>query len=464
MTSAHLHRPLIEYQLPQHGRLVSVTRPAHGITPASFLRRALGRERVFWHDGRSGFTFAGMGAAADLMGWGETRLVSLERQARQLFEHAVLPTEGGELAKPRLFGGMAFRDDFVPDNTWTGFNPAHFVLPHVQLACHGGACWITLNTLVPVEDDPADTLPQLDAALDAWVAELSTPQPDAAPDTRPPTAEVRYPMEFPEWERIICAAIDRFHHTPLQKVVLARVCEVRMDRLANVDVALANLLARYPECYVFLFEPRPHHAFFGATPELLAHVEGVRLTSMGLAGSIQRGATPEEDAALAAELLASAKDRHEHALVLAAMERRLRPLAAALDIPETPEVYTLSNIQHLYTPVTASLHEARGILPLLEVLHPTPALGGTPRGLALEFIREAEPVPRGWYAAPVGWIDHRLDGAFGVAIRSAVADNRRVWLYAGAGIVADSQPEKEWVETGWKFRPIQDALGVKREG
>ncbi|MCB0182494.1 MAG: chorismate-binding protein, partial [Anaerolineae bacterium] len=93
--------------------------------------------------------------------------------------------------------------------------------------------------------------------------------------------------------------------------------------------------------------------------------------------------------------------------------------------------------------------------------HPTPALGGTPRGLALEFIRESEPVPRGWYAAPAGWIDHRLDGAFGVAIRSAVADNRRVWLYAGAGIVADSQPEKEWVETGWKFRPIQEALGVR---
>ena len=454
-------RPLIEYQLPLHGRLVSVTRRVDDISPAAFLRHAQGRERVYWRDGRAGFTFAGMGVTADLMGWGETRLVALERQARQLFAHAVLPDAGGDLAKPRLFGGMAFRNDFVPDNTWTGFNPAHFVLPHVQLACRDDACWVTLNTLVPVEDQPEDTLPQLEEALTAWLDELRTVAPPEPRPATPAACTVHYPMDFAQWDAIIRAAIERFHTTPLQKVVLARVCEVRMDRRVDVDAALANLAARYPECYVFLFEPRPRHAFFGATPELLVHLSGDRLTSMGLAGSIQRGATPAEDAALAAELLASKKDRHEHALVLAALERRLRPLAANLCIPETPQVYTLSNIQHLYTPVTATLRAPNGVLPLLEVLHPTPALGGTPRGLALEFIRESEPVPRGWYAAPVGWIDHRLDGAFGVAIRSAVADNRRVWLYAGAGIVADSQPEKEWVETGWKFRPIQEALGVR---
>ena len=121
----------------------------------------------------------------------------------------------------------------------------------------------------------------------------------------------------------------------------------------------------------------------------------------------------------------------------------------------------LSNIQHLFTPIRATLNKAEGILPLVEVLHPTPALGGSPRDLALDFISRAEPTPRGWYAAPVGWIDYKLDGAFAVAIRSAVAQERRAWLYAGAGIVADSVPEKEWAETGLKFRPMLEALGIQ---
>jgi isochorismate synthase len=230
--------------------------------------------------------------------------------------------------------------------------------------------------------------------------------------------------------------------------------------LVDLVGALTYLQRRYAECYTFLFEPQPHHAFFGATPELLIATQGKHFTTMGLAGSAKRGATPEEDARLADALLNSAKDRYEHALVVAAVQQRLEPLAEALDIPDTPSVYTLSNIHHLYTPIHGTLQEANGVLPLVETLHPTPALGGAPRELALAFISAAETVTRGWYAAPVGWIDHKLDGAFGVAIRSAIAQRQRAWLYAGAGIVAESEAQKEWEETGWKFRPIQEALGV----
>jgi menaquinone-specific isochorismate synthase len=129
-------------------------------------------------------------------------------------------------------------------------------------------------------------------------------------------------------------------------------------------------------------------------------------------------------------------------------------------MPESPCIYRLSNIQHLYTPIEGQLKQETGILPLVETLHPTPALGGTPRHLAMEFIRQAEPVPRGWYAAPIGWIDCHLDGEFGVAIRSAVCQDRRVWLYAGGGIVADSIPRKEWDETALKFKPMLNALGI----
>lgn len=456
---------LTEYRVELQGRLISDAMAAPGITSDVFLRYAAGRPRFLWHDGRSGVTFAGMGTAVDLMAWGETRFRGIERQARELFAHAIALHTEDPLAAPRLFGGFAFREDFVPDFAWHGFNPAHFILPHFQLVSHGGQSWLTINALASVDDDLDDMAVQLREALTLcyralcdWAASVVATHVPANVQRQ---ATISYPMPYPTWEEMITKAQAQFRTTELEKVVLARVCEVRRPQSVDLDDALAYLQQNYPDCYTFLFEPQPYHAFFGATPELLVATSGKRMHTMGMAGSIQRGKNVAEDEALADELLNSAKDRHEHALVVAALRQRLTPLTSQLSIPDSPVIYRLSNIQHLYTPVEGELNELLGILPLVEVLHPTPALGGAPRDLALNFISAAEPVPRGWYAGPVGWIDQKLDGAFGVAIRSAVAQERRVWLYAGAGIVDASVPENEWAETGWKFRPIQAALGVE---
>jgi menaquinone-specific isochorismate synthase len=460
-------RPLTEYQVENQGRLVSYSQPAPGIDPATFLRYASDRPRFYWRDGRTGVTFAGMGIAVDLMAWGETRIQGIERQARELFHHAVTLQTMDPLAAPRLFGGFAFREDFVPDLAWYGFNPAHFILPHYQLVQHGHESWLTINALLALDESPSANEAQLREALHHCYLALThfaESEPNFGPNHTAEQAtqeyNVTYPMPYQSWAQMIEDAQEEFRTGPLQKVVLARVCEVQLPHLVDLDGALAYLQQRYAECYTFLFEPQPHHAFFGATPELLIATQGQDFTTMSLAGSIQRGATPAEDEQLATALSNSAKDRHEHALVVAAVRRRLEPVAEELHIPAAPVVYQLSNIQHLYTPIQGVLRQAEGVLPLVETLHPTPALGGSPRDLALAFISATESVPRGWYAAPVGWIDHNLDGAFGVAIRSAVAQRQRVWLYAGAGIVADSEPAKEWEETGWKFRPIQEALGI----
>jgi menaquinone-specific isochorismate synthase len=268
------------------------------------------------------------------------------------------------------------------------------------------------------------------------------------------------PMPYPAWERMITSATDAIHVGDLQKVVMARAFELRFAERVNLEVALDFLDQHYPETYRFLFEPRPYHAFYGATPELLIQTAGEQFNTMALAASIRRGKTPEEDRQLEATILGDPKERLEHALVVEALRERLTPLTTALQIPDQPGLLKLSNIQHLYTPISGILREAAGVLPLLEMLHPTPALGGTPRNRAMQFIREAEAVPRGWYAAPIGWIDAGLDGAFGVGIRSAVAEDRRVWLYAGVGIVGSSTPQREWDETVLKFRPMLNALGV----
>jgi len=448
--------PLTEYQVERNGRLLTVSIPAPGLSPTHFLAQAAGRERIYWRDGSTGVAFAGMGAALEVFGYGANRFQTVERQARTIFAQATIDTQN-PLAAPRLFGGFAFSDDFIPDVTWSAFHPAHFILPHYQLACENGKSWLTINALIPDGESVADARAGLAEALADQLALLQEESGQISESLAARTPEIDYPLPYAEWERMISTARATFQTTPLKKVVLSRICQIRSQQPIDTDAALAQLEDRYPGCYVFLFEPRPHHAFLGAPPELLVRVQGDQLETEGLAGSAPRGKTLEEDAANGAGLLASVKDCHEHRLVVDALRRRLSPVTNRLEIADEPQLLTLSNIHHLHTPVRGTLRNPQGVLPLVELLHPTPALGGSPRELALAFIQEHEPTLRGWYAGPVGWIDANGDGAFAVAIRSAVVQKKRAWLYAGGGIVPDSIPQKEWEETEWKLKPM---LGV----
>ncbi len=452
-------RPML--QSPAEGRLVSCSLPAPGISAAAFLQLAEGQERFFWQNGHNQALFAGFGIASQFMAWGAGRFQDIERKSSALFQEAVRLADQPDLAAPRLFGGFSFRDDFTPDNAWAVFHPAHFILPHYQFAQSGEHSWLTINALVLDEEDSDGVHAQLRSALAARRAalqkvEASFPDPPLNQSPVRPT----YPMSYQNWECAISKAIAAIDNTDLDKVVLSRVCELRSKERIDVLRALSYLNQNYEECTRFLFEPRPYHAFYGATPELLIQTSGHHFSTMALAGSMPRGANPREDAAMIRDLLNSDKDRHEHALVVESIGRRLRNFASELNIPENPQIYTLNYIHHLLSPIQGCLKQRVGVLPLVEALHPTPALGGSPRDLALEFIRQAEPVPRGWYAGPVGWIDAHMDGEFAVGIRSAVAQDRRVWLYAGAGIVAESDPKKEWLETSLKFQPMFRALGL----
>ena len=453
-------------------RLVSVSAPCPHVDPMQAFLHGMGRERFYWQEPGNGVIHVGFGAAADLRAWGPTRFQSIARQAQTLFDQAYLPTSAPSFAQAHLFGGFAFSDDFTPDNTWSVYHPAQFILPHYQLSLQQGSseerqAWLTINALL---DYPAATPAK---RADAEAVELATAlrgalteqieQLQQTPIGMAPLPQLHsrcYPMPYATWEQILNAAMDQFRIGALSKVVLSRVCELRFDQKIDVATALAYLNRIYPDCYRFVFEPLPNHAFFGASPELLVNLSGQQIRTMGLAGSEPRGATPAADAALGRQLMESVKDRHEHQLVVDVLRQRLQPLCDKLDVAAQPQLLKLSNIQHLYTPVCGTLSKPQDVLSLLDVLHPTPALGGVPRAQALDFIRQMEPVPRGWYAAPVGVINRHMEGTFTVAIRSAVTEYERVWLHAGAGIVEASNPQKEWDETALKFRPILNALGA----
>ncbi|MDX1416647.1 MAG: isochorismate synthase [Candidatus Promineifilaceae bacterium] len=448
-------------QSPPDGRLVSVTIPAPEISADLFLDNAEGQERFFWQNGQGRAVFAGFGKALEIMAWGTGRFKEIRNRAAALFSEASVENSRNHGASPRLFGGFSFRDDFTPDNTWAVFHPAHFILPHYQYYQEDSEAWLTINAMLLDDEDIKLARKQLQIALTARYQSLKAAANRQMTSPKPTEIlQINYPMSFTTWKGIINRAKSSMQAKEIEKVVLARVCEIRARQRIDVRHALKYLNSEYPECTRFLFEPRLNHSFFGATPELLAKVRERMMQTMALAGSIKRGDNADEDFLLTTQLRDSIKDRYEHMLVVNSIQRRLHPLANQIKIGNKPEIFTLSYIHHLLTFFNVELNEALGVLPLVEILHPTPALGGSPRQKALNFIRSAEPVPRGWFAGPIGWIDATLDGEFSVAIRSAIAQERRVWLYAGAGIVASSVPEQEWQETSLKFQPMLKALNI----
>jgi menaquinone-specific isochorismate synthase len=394
----------------------------------------------------------GSGAAATLTGSGPERFAEIRSAAAELFDSGDVHA-GTEAARPRVFGGFAFHAGACDGDPWGPFPEARFVLPRVQLTFAENGTWLTVNAAGPdaavaaVEDRLADEVDRL-AAVDR----------DAVDPPRPGIARSRRTTSREAWRESVEAAVARIRGADLQKVVLAQALEADLAAEFPRAATLKRLADKYPDCHRYFFEPDDGgSAFFGATPERLVSLRGRTVETDALAGTTGRGETPAEDEWLAQELLEDAKNVHEHQLVADTVREQLEPFAASIAAGER-RVRRLATVQHLHTPITAELRDDRHVLELVEALHPTPAVGGLPPDRALRTIHETEPFDRGWYAAPVGWIDAAGNGAFAVAIRSAVATRRRATLFAGVGIVADSDPDREWDEIQLKYRPILDEL------
>lgn len=259
-----------------------------------------------------------------------------------------------------------------------------------------------------------------------------------------------------EWCDAVAAAVTaiRNNRDGLLKVVLARQVVVEANRPIHPSRVATRLGALYPSCMVFSID-----GFVGASPELLVSRRGDAVASQPLAGTIPRSGDPEVDRQLAAELLGSAKERQEHRLVVDEVASRLRPHCTSLSVPEAPNIVPLRNVSHLGTRISGTLAPgAASALDLALLLHPTPAVAGTPTAEALAFLEAIEPGDRGRYTGPVGWMDARGDGDWAVAIRCAELDGHRARLYAGAGVVADSTPEAELAETQLKLQALLAAV------
>jgi len=369
-----------------------------------------------------------------LVGWGTYAITVVKGANRfadartwwhkQLEKFAIADSVHASGTGPILFTSFSFdpNEDSV------------LVIPQVVVGMRNGSSWIT------------------------WIGDQAQP---SLLEERPTLEDAEFnwgdgSLSPSEWQIRVAQAISEIEKTNLEKVVLARDLKVNSHRAIDARKILRNLSAEYPSTWIFAVD-----GLVGATPELLLRLSRGMVTSRVLAGTISKTGDDEKDLALAASLARSSKDREEHEYAVRSVADALEPFCTSTNVPESPFVLHLANVMHLATDVTGALIEsAKSVdaFSILEKLHPSAAVCGTPTNVAADLIKRIEGMSRGRYAGPVGWLDARGDGELGIALRCGQITENEIQIYAGCGIVAGSNPEKELSESNAKFAPMRSAL------
>jgi len=367
--------------------------------------------------------------AAGLVGWGEAARLEVSGPDRfataRDWWHSLVATcavedeVGVHGSGPVAFGSFSFS----PDET------SVLVVPEVTLGHRDGATWLTT-----FGDPPR----------------LASPDPVRRP------GEIRYAhgqLAVTDFREAVVLAVARIDAGELDKVVLAHDLLAVAEQDIDVRFVMAGLTAANPGCWTYAVE-----GLVGATPELLVSRRGDRVVSRVLAGTTARGQDDVDDHERVAALLRSDKDLAEHRFAVESLVEALTPHVRDLEAPDVPHALELSNVTHLATDVVAALDDESDVLDLVAAVHPPAAVGGTPTDVALGVLSELETMRRGRYAGPVGWMDARGNGEWGIALRCAQVDGRSARLFAGGGIVAGSDPDAEVLEAQAKMVPVRDAL------
>lgn len=394
---------------------------------------------------------AGRGSALSLTA---PSLASLRPRAEDTLGTLSVVALSGADARPRLVGGQTFDPSRHDDDVWREFPCASLTLPRWALVRHEGRA--TLQVFFAPGSDR--NVSCVSAVLDALTAAPRRDEP--IPSVVNLVDDV--PAARAAWRALVDDALAVMRAGRAEKLVAARRAAFALSSAPALDALLRGLelaAGGAPGCLRFALE-RGDTRFVGATPERLIARRRDTLYADALAGSIPRRESGDDRGSVQA-LLASAKDRHEHTLVVAMLRDALAHLGVTMHKPPPPTVRSLARVHHLWTPLRARVDGlAPHVLSLVEALHPTPALGGVPRAAALDWIAAREPHPRGWYAGPVGWCDRDGDGEFFVAIRSALTRGVSAWAWAGAGLVEGSDATREWDETEAKMAAMRAALGA----
>lgn len=389
------------------------------VTP-SFLHTAP-FPRFYWRSRQSGYPLAAGGQVA------VGSLSEMEQRLKQ--------------ADPgvRILGGRAFNPHGGRKEEWQGFPDEFFFIPQAEI--FDSSKGVQLAVQVTAKDHDISKLAE-------WLEGFQNGNPMESPRPRDePSALARWDSpNFHDWAESVNRALRAFQNGKLEKVVLARESKLELAGPYCPFVLLEKLIAEAKNCFHFCFQPAlAGGAFLGASPELLYQRKGNLISGEAVAGTRPRSLDPAEDARLAEQLLQLPKERHEHHVVVEALERNFGQICTQYQHDPEPVILQLARVQHLRTGFSGTLREDRSDTAILQVLHPTPATCGRPTVEARKFLESAEAFNRGWYSGPLGVIS-KDEAEFTVAIRSLHLHDTILRAFAGAGIVEGSDPEKEWME------------------
>lgn len=430
------------------------------ISPLAFLE--VGNEyyknqHFYWQNAKQTLTLVGVGHAEVLTSEGNDERFSDISARWKTLQSAIIKEDKDKA--PVLFGGFSFDPKSVKDSEWDEFPSAYFFVPSFQLTNEDGETYISIN-LINKNGDGINEFEKLREERDRLihVAEVNEFEPAVKP-----TVESIVEIEKERYVEAVKEVTQKIKHGDADKVVIARSVIMNFKEKVASVAALHHITNEQQESYHFGLQ-RENQLFFGATPERLIEISKGRAYSACIAGSIERGTSAKEDRELGKELLNDDKNLAEHNYVVKMISTVFHKYCTDIDMPSEPSLMKIRDIQHLFTSIEGDLEQETDIFSLIAELHPTPALGGVPTNKSMEIIREKEQMDRGYYAGPIGWTDSEGNGEFAVAIRSALLDGNKAYLYAGGGIVADSEAEQEYEETWVKFRPVLRALGGKLNG
>ncbi len=419
------------------------------------------KTRLFFHNGKTGVTRLGFGAAVEQ----EFHGADAVRQLKQSWRDVSTSLRLDDGVHAQFFAGFPFALGQKRQDPWNAWPDGWLVLPEIVLEQSESGTWLTWYTLV------SDGMNAQQMASALWsraniLLQQSTVPANMSGETRVDRSDQKQTvlsthlaMSREQWEDVLSGAISDIKRGEFHKVVLSRREDYQCSERVDLAAALSALQRDYADSTVFAIV-RDGSTFLGATPEHLVAVQGDAAFIDCLAGTAPRGEGLDDDNALGTRLLASEKDLEEHRYVLHGIFDDIADVALDINAPQSPILRRLKNVQHLYTPVTVDLKDHASILDLVMRLHPTPAVCGLPREAAKSAITAREAGDRGYYAGPIGWFDEGGNGTFAVALRCALIRDNTAYLYAGVGIVGTSDPAAEFTETQWKLQPMKRALNL----
>lgn len=356
----------------------------------------------------------------------------------------------------QVAGGIAFSlDDTAGRAPWARFPRMSWTLPAVTLE---DASDFLKATLVVRADAGLPMGPVMTYYQSLLETIMSPIQPRV--DINPTMTHFCSTPTYEEWCQLVQSAVEAIESQQLHKVVLARAVSTRFTEPLPVAAVLNHLVNANPDAHVFALRMQSR-TFLGATPELLLATQDQDVFTMALAGSAPRGATPHEDHQLAQGLLMHQKNLMEHEAVKRHILSIMEESSMDIQAPQNPAIKRLPTVQHLYTPIHAKFRSGHTVWDLAEALTPTPAVGGHPVKPAIEWILNHEPFDRGWYAGIVGHVNLNGNGKLLVALRSALIEGPEATLFGGCGIMEQSKPDEEWVESQWKIQSMLQAMGIE---